>query len=165
MKKIIYLIFFYFLINSSLSNANENIVFIDMNLILEKSHQGKKILDKLSAINEENKKQFRNKESSLEKERDEIKKLKNIISNEEYNKKVSLFQKKVELYNEEKKKIIKSLETRKKEELDIFFKNLNKIMNVYMKENSINIILDKKNVVMASVKNDISNEIIELINK
>ena len=38
-------------------------------------------------------------------------------------------------------------------------------MNVYMKENSINIILDKKNVVMASVKNDISNEIIKLINK
>ena len=64
-----------------------------------------------------------------------------------------------------KKKIVKSLETRKKKELDIFFKNLNKIMNVYMKENSINIILDKKNVVMASVKNDISNEIIELINK
>ena len=55
MKKIFYLLFFYFLINSSLSNANENIVFIDMNLILEKSHQGKKILDKLSAINEENK--------------------------------------------------------------------------------------------------------------
>ena len=62
-------------------------------------------------------------------------------------------------------KIIKSLETRKKEEVDIFFKNLNKIMNVYMKENSINIIIDKKNVVMASVKNDISNEIIVMINK
>ena len=38
-------------------------------------------------------------------------------------------------------------------------------MNVYMKENSISIIIDKKNVVMASVKNDISNEIIELVNK
>lgn len=165
MKKIIYLLFFYFLINSSLSNANENIVFIDMNLILEKSNQGKIILDKLNTINEENKKKFSNQESILEKERDEIKKLKNIISSEEYNKKVSLFQKKVALYNEEKKKIVKSLETRKKKELDIFFKNLNKIMNVYMKENSISIILDKKNVVMASIKNDISNEIIELINK
>ena len=50
-------IFFIFLL-AGISNANENIVFIDMNLILEKSHQGKKILDKLSAINEENKKQF-----------------------------------------------------------------------------------------------------------
>ena len=38
-------------------------------------------------------------------------------------------------------------------------------MNVYMKENSISIIIDKKNVIMASVKNDISNDIIELVNK
>ena len=165
MKKIIYLFFFYFLINISFSNANEKIVFIDLNYILKKSNEGKKILEKLNTVNEENKKKFLNKESVLEKERDEIKKLKNIISNEEYNKKVSLFQKKVELYNEEKKKIVKSLEIRKKKELDIFFKNLNEIMNIYMKDNSISIIIDKKNVVMASVKNDISNEIIELINK
>ncbi len=165
MKKIIYLFFFYFLINISFSNANEKIVFIDLNYILKKSNEGKKILEKLNTVNEENKKKFLNKESVLEKERDEIKKLKNIISNEEYNKKVSLFQKKVELYNKEKKKIVKSLEIRKKKELDIFFKNLNEIMNIYMKDNSISIIIDKKNVVMASVKNDISNEIIELINK
>ena len=38
-------------------------------------------------------------------------------------------------------------------------------MNVYMKENSISIIIDKKNIVMAAIKNDISNDIIELINK
>ena len=48
---------------------------------------------------------------------------------------------------------------------DIFFKSLNEIMNVYMKENSISIIIDKKNIVMAAVKNDISNEIIDLVNK
>ena len=165
MKKIIYLFFFYFLINISFSNANEKIVFIDLNYILKESNEGKKILENINTVNEENKKKFLNKESVLEKERDEIKKLKNIISNEEYNKKVSLFQKKVELYNKEKKKIVKSLEIRKKKELDIFFKNLNEIMNIYMKDNSISIIIDKKNVVMASVKNDISNEIIELINK
>ncbi len=38
-------------------------------------------------------------------------------------------------------------------------------MNIYMKENSISIIIDKKNVVMASIKNDISKDIIELVNK
>ena len=44
-----YLFTFFFLINSSLLNANENIIFIDMNLILEKSHQGKNS-DKLIAM-------------------------------------------------------------------------------------------------------------------
>ncbi len=165
-KKIFqYLIFFFILINPSLLNAKEKIVFIDLNYVLNKTDDGKKILDELNILNEKNKKQFGNKEKSLEKERNDIKKLKNIITNEEYNKKVSLFQDKVTLYNKEKTQTIKSFENRKKNELDNFFKNLNTIMNNYMKENSIDIILDKKNVVMSSVENDISNKIIELVNK
>ena len=155
----------FFLLNISVLNAKENIVFIDLNYVLNKSVDGKKILDELNIINEENKKKFLTKETNLEKERDNIKKLKNIVSNEEYNKKVALFQEKVDLYNKEKTKIIKSFENRKKKELDIFFNNLNKIMNTYMKENSISIIIDKKNIVMAAVKNDISDEIIGLVNK
>ena len=165
-KKIFkFLIFFFILIHPTLLNAKENIVFIDLNYVLNKSNEGKKILNELNILNEKNKKQFSNTENSLEKERDNIKKLKNIITNEEYNKKVSLFQDKVEIYNKEKTEIIKSFENRKKKELDIFFKNLNNIMNTYMKENSIDMILDKKNVVMSLVKNDISNKIVDLINK
>lgn len=166
MKKILkFFILCFFFINISLLNAKENIVFIDLNYVLNKSVDGKKILDELNIINEENKKKFLAKETDLEKERDNIKKLKNIVSNDEYNKKVALFQEKVDLYNKEKTKIIKSFENKKKKDLDIFFNNLNKIMNIYMKENSISIIIDKKNIVMAAVKNDISDEIIGLVNK
>lgn len=166
MKMILkFFILYFFFINISVLNAKENIVFIDLNYVLNKSVDGKKILDELNIINEENKKKFLAKETDLEKERDNIKKLKNIVSNEEYNKKVALFQEKVDLYNKEKTKIIKSFENKKKKDLDIFFNNLNKIMNIYMKENSISIIIDKKNIVMAAVKNDISDEIIGLVNK
>ena len=38
-------------------------------------------------------------------------------------------------------------------------------MNIYMKENSIDIIIEKKNIVMAAVKKDISKEITKLVNK
>ena len=166
MKKIFHFLFFtFFLIQNPILYAKENIVFIDLNYILNKSNSGKKILDELNIISNENKKKFSSQETILEKERNDIKKLKNIISKEEYNKKVDLFQDKVELYNKEKAKIIKTFENKKKKEFDIFFKNLNEIMNVYMKENSISIIIDKKNVVMASIKNDISNDIIKLVNK
>ena len=122
-------------------------------------------MDELNVINEKNKEKFSNEESLLEKERNDIKKLKNIISKDEYNNKVALFKEKVEAYNTKKKNIIKSFENKKKQKLDIFFKDLNDIMNIYMKENSISIIIDKKNVVMASIKNDISKDIIELVNK
>ena len=166
MKQIFYFVFFFFFfINTSILNAKENVVFIDLNYVLKKSNNGKKILEQLNSISEENKKKFNREETILEKERDDIKKLINIISKDEYNKKVASFQDKVELYNTKKTETIKSFENKKKKELDIFFKNLNEIMNVYMKENSISIIIDKKNVIMASVKNDISNDIIELVNK
>mgnify|MGYP001417472591 FL=1 len=166
MKKIFYFLFFiFFLTLTPILNAKENIVFIDLNYILNKSNSGKKILNELNIISNDNKKNFSSQETLLEKERNDIKKLKNILSKDEYNKKVVLFQEKVELYNKEKAKIIKSFENKKKKELDIFFKSLNEIMNVYMKENSISIIIDKKNIVMAAIKNDISNDIIELINK
>ena len=158
-------IFVIFIIYSQILNAKENIVFIDLNYVLNKSNDGKKILEELKNISEINKEKFNKEESLLEKERNDIKKLKNIISKDEYNKKVSLFQEKVEIYNKEKSNILKSFEDKKKKELDIFFQSLNEIMNVYMKENSISIIIDKKNIVMAAVKNDISNEIIDLVNK
>ena len=166
MEKIFKLsIFVIFIIYSQILNAKENIVFIDLNYVLNKSNDGKKILEELKNISEINKEKFNKEERLLEKERNDIKKLKNIISKDEYNKKVSLFQEKVEIYNKEKSNILRSFENKKKEELDIFFQSLNEIMNVYMKENSISIIIDKKNIVMAAVKNDISNEIIDLVNK
>ena len=34
-----------------------------------------------------------------------------------------------------------------------------------MQENSINVILDKKNIIMANVKIDVSEDILKLINK
>ena len=166
MKKFFQLLFLLTILTSTANlNAKENIVFIDLNYVLNKSNNGKKILDELNNINEKNKKKFSNEESQLDKERNDIKKLKNIISKEEYNKKVVLFQEKVELYNKDKTKIIKSFEDKKKKELDNFFNNLNKIMNIYMKENEISLIIEKKNIVMAATKNDISNKILELVNK
>ena len=166
MKKFFQFLFILFiLINTTNLNAKENIVFIDLNYVLNESDNGKKILDELNNINEKNKKKFSNEEAQLDKERNDIKKLKNIISKEEYNKKVALFQEKVELYNKEKTKIIKSFENKKKKELDNFFINLNNIMNIYMKENKISLIIEKKNIVMAATKNDISNQILELVNK
>jgi len=100
MKQIFYfLLFFLFLISTPILNAKENIVFIDLNYVLKKSNNGKIILERLNSISNENKKKFLSEEAILEKERNDIKKLKNIISKDEYNKKVALFHDKVKIYN------------------------------------------------------------------
>ena len=152
-------------LNISISKADDKIAFIDLNYILSESEEGKKILNKLEVDNDKNLSFFESEEVKLKEEKENIEKLKNILSNEEYNNKISLFKNKVNTYNLKKSKIIKNFEETKNSELNIFFVKLNKLMNNFMQENSINLILDKKNIVMANNKNDISNDILNLINK
>ena len=94
----------------------------------------------------------------------EIIKLKNILSSDEFNNKINLFKLEVKEHNQNKEKIIEDFEMIKQDKLNVFFENLNKIMNKYMVENSINIIIDKKNVIMSQNNNDISKEILNLVN-
>ena len=166
MKIIIISLFITFIVfKNNTVLANEKIAFIDLNYILKESVQGKKILNDLNSINNKNLEKFRAEEFELEKQQDEIQKLKNIISLEEYNKKLTSFQNKVVIYKEKKTKIINSFEETKDKELKIFFNKLNEIMNVYMQNNSINIILDKKNIIMANTQNDISKQILNIVNQ
>jgi len=59
MKKFFQFLFILFiLINTTNLNAKENIVFIDLNYVLNESNNGKKILDELNNINEKNKKKI-----------------------------------------------------------------------------------------------------------
>ena len=166
MKIIIISLFITFIVfKNNTVLANEKIAFIDLNYILKNLFQVKKILNDLNSINNKNLEKFRAEEFELEKQQDEIQKLKNIISLEEYNKKLSSFQNKVDIYKEKKTKIINSFEETKDKELKIFFNKLNEIMNVYMQNNSINIILDKKNIIMANTQNDISKQILNIVNQ
>ena len=166
MKKFFILIILIFLsFNISYAKANNKIAFVDLNYILAESMSGKKILSELNDLNKQNTKHFKTTEINLEKKQNEIKKLKNIISSDEYLKKINEFKSNVEEYNKEKSLIIDKFENSKKKELDIFFNSLNEIMSVYMKENDINIIIEKKSIIMADKFSNITNSILELVNK
>ena len=60
--------------------------------------------------------------------------------------------------------MLDSFENEKNYKMNLFFENLNIVLNKYMDVNSINIIIDKKNVIMAKNNNDISKEILNLLN-
>lgn len=156
---------FFFLSWNSLSEANSKIAFVDLNYILTKSINGKKILDQLNVINKNNLEILKKDKEVLAKEKNEIENLKNILSTEEYNKKKILFEKKIKNFNDKKSNLATELEKTKEKELNLFFDDLNSILKKYMQENSINVILDKKNIIMANVKIDVSEDILKLINK
>ena len=155
---------FFFFINLPNTNASD-VVYVDLDFLLKKSTIGNKILFELNEENDKLQLKFEKKEIELNNEQNEIKKIKNVISNEEYNNKISLFKKKINLYNEEKNKEIREFENKKNNELDKFFKLLNKVMTDYMKNNSIEVIFDKSSIVIANQKNDISQKILEIINQ
>ena len=110
----IFLIICLVTLNNSKSYSKDKIAFIDLNYILSESNEGKNILKQLEIDNNKNLKFFEAEEEKLKKEKNDIDKLKNILSLEDYNKKKILFKNKVNTYNQKKSDMIKSFEKNKK---------------------------------------------------
>ena len=54
---------------------------------------------------------------------------------------------------------------KKKNKLEKFLKEINPIIQEFMAENSIDIVLEKKQIFVGNSDNDITNDILKLINK
>ena len=66
-----------------------------------------------------------------------------------------------------KDKIMKKIERQKikNEELSEFLNQIQPILNTYMEKNSLNILIDKKNIFMGKTELDITEKIINIIDK
>ena len=89
----------------------------------------------------------------------------NISSKEQLKDEINLFNKEVEKYRLEKNELLKNFKIKKKNDLDKFLTKINPIIQTYMKDNSIDIVLDKKQIFVGSVNKDITEEILKLVNK
>ena len=159
-----YLISISFIFFSSLSFANNKIAYIDIDLILSKSEPSKLLFSQLKKIEKKKNKQIKQEEKNLKDEENKILSKKNIISNDEYNKSVNNFKNKVEKFRTTKKKDMLNLKDKRKNEVLRFFKLINPIIERVMEENSIEILLEKKNIFIAKSNYDITKTVIEKIN-
>lgn len=165
LKKFFLFPIFITLINFSFAHSNEKLVYLDITYILNQSKPAKSIIENIEKIQKKEISKLKVIEDDLQKENDEIIKTKNLVTKEEFNKKVKDFRLKLSSYDKKKKKVVSNLNQRKKDELNNLLSLINPIIEKYMNQNSIEIIIDKKNVYMAKSDNDITNEILELINK
>ena len=158
---------FFFLILSNISTlySAENIAYINLDFILENSKIGKLIYKDLNQINKKNLKELKILESTLKNKENEIKKKKNIISTTEFNKEINLLKKDIKKFQIKKNEMVDVFNKRKNTQLSEFLDKINPIIQKYMSENAINILLDKKNVYIGSINFDITNDIINLIDK
>ena len=158
------MIIIFFLLGQNIVWSSEKIAFLDIELIINKSKPALLIIKEIEKIRDQETKKLKTIENDLKKKNEEIIKTKNLISEEELNKRILALRKEAQSFEELRKKTIKNLNIKKNKELDQFMKLINPIIQEYMKKNSIDIIIDKKNIFMAKSNNDITNDILEIIN-
>ena len=160
--------YFFIIITFFLSEAciaDNKIAYIDLDLILLNSFPSKSLFTQLKKIEEKAFKELKLKETKLTETENKILSTKNIISKEEYNKKVKIFKSEVETYQKLKNKTVQDLKKKRKQEIILFLKKINPLIEQVMEKNSIEILIEKKNVFIAKSNYDITNNIIEIINK
>ena len=108
---------------------------------------------------------FKSKRSNLINQEKDIIKKKNILSKEEFEANVSDLNKKMKNFNKEREQTFLKFEEEKKKKLNNFLSKITPLIETFVKENSINIVLNKKNLFIASKNFDITNQIIEIVNK
>jgi len=162
--KLKFLVLFYsiFFLNSVLAN---NLVFIDFNYILNNSNVGSEIIKKLERINNENIRLLKEEQSELNIQNLEIEKVKNIISDEEFNKKVEILNDKLKKFNLKQDQLSKEFKNLRETEINNFIKQINPILTKYMQDNNIDIVIKKEYIYISKSELDISDIIINLINK
>ena len=164
-KLVIFITILFFFSNFISVFADENVRFINVEEIINNSNSGKIIIDKLKKKNDINLDKITIIENEIKKENEEINKLKNIITEEEFNNKLIILKKKIDNYNILKKKLSNELNEFKKKEIKLFFEKINPLIEKYMEQNSVTILIDKKNIFVARSDYDITKEILDLINK
>ncbi len=158
-------VLFFFLLNFHLTYAEEKTAFIDLDYAVKNSNLGKSLLIELDELNNVNIKKLKLKETELKKIENEIKKKQNIISKEELDSEIKSLNIKLKEYRSEKDILIANLEKKRNQNLSIFLKQVTPIIQKYMDENSIKILLDRKNVFMGKKNSDITENIVKEINK
>ena len=167
MKKLTFYFLIFFLTFSFYSKTlgNDKIVFLDMEIVLKKSIFGKNLLSEIDNLNKKNIDELKIREKELKNKEAEIKKKQNILSKEEIDKEIDNLKNQVKIYRKEKDEMVKKLELKRKKNLNIFLTETSPIIQNYMEENSIDILLDRKNVFMGKKNSDITEIIIKEIDK
>ena len=164
LKKNFFFIIFFFFLGTINVLSSEKIAFLDVELIINKSKPALLIIKKIEKIRDQETKKLMKIENELKKKNEDLAKTKNLISEEELKKKVSTLRNEAKSFEELRKKTIKDLNNKKNKELNQFLKLINPIVQEYMKEKSIDIIIHKKNIFMAKSKNDITKDILTIVN-
>ena len=165
MKKIYnYLLILIFLLLSTSNSFANKIAYIDLDVVLKNSNLGKKIQTQLDSKKSEQLDKIKSEEIEIKQLEDEIRNKQNIISQEELKIEVAKLKKRVKEFNLYKNQIKKEFNKNKNEQIMNFFNKIDPLLRAYMKENSIDILFNNKNIIIGKDSLDITDKMINIIN-
>ena len=154
-----------FLLVSVSSYSSERVVYLDVEKIMQNSNAGKSIVAKLKSKRESSISKFKKKEKDIiEKEKKLISK-KNVLSKEEFGKEIKNLRDEIINFQKDRNKAINQITQLRIKASTKLLKKLNPILEDYSKTNSISMIIQKKHIVIGKKEDDITNDILELVNK
>ena len=138
--------------------------YLDFKYVLNESEAGKKAQVQLKKKLDNGVKNLSKQEKIVLEEEKKIIQQKKILSPEEYKKKVSELRKKVSDLQKKRSKLLNTVAKQRSKARSELLKNLNPVVKEYMVEKNIRMVLDKKGIILADEKLDITNDIITKLN-
>ena len=147
------------------ASAEQKIVYVDLKFVLNDSQAGKGAQDFLQKTFKLNQKKFSDMEKKLKKEETDLLAQKTKLSKEEYKKKSDELRKNVVEYQKERRASLEKITKQRSDSRKKLLGKLDPILNTYIEENDISMVIDKKHILGANTDLDITNIIIEKLNK
>ena len=163
MKKIIF-IFIFFLFTLPVYSS-EKIVYLDVEKIMQESIAGKAIIAKIKKKRETTISKFKKKEKEIIEKEKKLVSQKNILNEDEFKKKIQDLRGDIAKYQKDRNKASNDIAQTRIKASTSLIKKLAPILEEYSKENSIRIIIQKKHIVMGSKEDDITKEILNIVNQ
>ena len=155
----------FFLLICTHTFAEQKIVVLDLTYVLNESKAGKGAQEFLKKTFDDDAKKFSNIEKNLKEEEKDLLTKKNILTKEEYGKKMNSLRKKNMDYQTEIRTSIDKITMLRAKARETLLKNLKPIIENYINENSVSLVVDKKYILGGGAQSDITKFIVEKLNK
>ena len=164
MKKILISIFLFTFIALP-GFSSEKIVYLDVEKIMQQSSAGKSIIAQLKKKRESSISKFKSREKDIFDKEKKLISQKNVLSKEEFESKLKDLRNDISKYQKDRSKTSNEITKSRVKASTKLISKLTPILEEYSKKNSIRIIVQKKNIVMGKKEDDITKDILELINQ
>ena len=165
MLKKLFIINFFFLIFTLCHADEQKIVYLNIEKIMQNSIAGKSIKKQLENLYNKDLEKFKKNDEILKNKEKKLITQKNILSQEDFQKELTSLRKEIINFQKEQVKARDDINKLRIGATNKLISQLSPILQEYAKNNSVSLILQKKNIVMGKKEIEITDEILEITNK